>query len=49
MADPDVTAGGAPSPAPDSPPPRRRLPAFLIFGIVAATVEMAAVLWLLFG
>lgn len=48
MAEPDVTGGAAPAPAPE-PPPRRRIPGFLLFGIVAATIEMAIVLWLLYG
>lgn len=50
MAEPDVTANGAPARPPSPPrPPRRRIPGFLLFGIVAATIEMAIVLWLLYG
>ncbi len=49
MAEHDVTAPDPPPAGGDHRPPRRRLPGFLIFGIVAATIEMAIVLWLLFG
>ena len=55
MAQSDVTSN-SPLPAPDgdgpAPPrpdrPRRRIPGFLLFGIIAATVEMGIVIALLY-
>lgn len=54
MADSDVTAPRGPSEPPREPSQkdrgarRRRLPGFLVFGIVAATIEMGIVLALLY-
>lgn len=54
MADSDVTAPRDPSEPPREPggdgprSRRRRLPGFLVFGIVAATIEMGIVLALLY-
>jgi len=52
MSNSEVTSGSPPPDRPESAPrerrARRRIPAFLVFGIVAATIEMGIVLALLY-